>query len=49
MNLIRIANANDKSDLKELLDELRAKSDASPSDEEIIKEVEAVRASRYEK
>lgn len=35
-----------KSELKEMLDRLRKKSDVAPSLEEITKEIEAVRKSR---
>lgn len=49
MNLIRIKKGKMKSEFSEILEVLRAKSDRSPSLEEITKEVEDVRKARYEK
>ncbi|MFO8066810.1 MAG: hypothetical protein R6U11_04430 [Bacteroidales bacterium] len=50
LKLIKISESSDrKSELKLLLDKLRAKSDNTPSLEEIEKEVETVRKARYEK
>jgi len=49
MDLIRIRKGKIKSEFIDLLERLRAKSDNPPSLEEITKEVEAVRESRYEK
>jgi len=49
MDLIRIRKGKIKSEFIDLLERLRAKSDNAPSLEEITKEVEAVRESRYEK
>ncbi len=49
MDLIKIKKEKIKSEFIDLLEGLRAKSDNAPSLEEIIKEVEAVRKSRYEK
>ena len=49
MDLIRIRKGKIKSEFTDLLERLRAKSDNAPSLEEITKEVEAVRESRYEK
>lgn len=48
LKLIRIREEEGKGDLQELLDKLRSKSEEAPSLEEITKEVEAVRAKRYE-
>ena len=49
MDLIKIKKGKIKSEFIELLDRLREKSDNAPSLEEITKEVEIVRKSRYEK
>lgn len=49
LNLIRIKKVKVKSELKELLDELRINSNNAPSLDEITAEVESVRKSRYEK
>lgn len=49
MELIKIRKEKKKSDFTELLDKLRSQSDDAPSLDEITKEVELVRASRYEK
>ena len=50
LKLIKISDLSDrKSEFKKLLNRLRSKSDTAPSIEEITKEVEAVRKSRYEK
>ncbi len=49
MDLIKIKKEKDKSEFSELLTKLRKHSDNAPSLEEITKEVEAVRKSRYEK
>jgi hypothetical protein len=49
MDLIKIKKGKIKSEFVELLDRLREKSDNAPSLEEITKEVEIVRKSRYEK
>lgn len=48
LKLIRIREEEGKGDFQELLDKLRSKSEEAPSLEEITKEVEAVRAKRYE-
>jgi len=48
MDLIKIKKGKIKSEFIELLDRLREKSDNAPSLEEITKEVETVRKSRYE-
>jgi len=49
LNLIKILEQTDKrKDFKELLNKLRSKSVDSPTYEEILKEVEVVRESRYE-
>ncbi len=49
LKLIKISDSSDrKSKFKKLLEKLRAKSDETPSLEEIEKEVEAVRKARYE-
>ena len=49
LNLITIDKAKDlKVEFKELLSKLRSKSDTALSLDEITKEVEIVRASRYE-
>lgn len=48
LKLIRIREEEGKGDFQELLDKLRSKSEVAPSLEEITKEVEAVRAKRYE-
>ncbi len=49
LNLIRIQQDKSKTEFLELLNELRMKSDKAPSLDEVTKEVEAVRKSRYEK
>lgn len=49
MDLIKIKKGKIKSEFIELLDRLREQSDIAPSLEEITKEVETVRKSRYEK
>ena len=49
IGLIKITEEKPKSDLSEILDKLRSKSDNAPSLEEITKEVESVRKDRYEK
>jgi len=49
MDLIRIKKEKKKSEFTELLARLRKHSDDAPSLEEITKEVESVRKSRYEK
>ena len=49
MDLIKIKKGKIKSEFIELLDKLREKSDNAPSLDEITKEVETVRKSRYEK
>jgi hypothetical protein len=49
MDLIKIKKGKIKSEFIELLDRLREKSDNAPSLEEITKEVESVRKSRYGK
>ncbi len=49
MELIRIKKEKVKSDLSELLNKLRSQSQNAPSLEEITKEVESVRKTRYEK
>lgn len=50
LKLIRISDFSDKKiEFKELLNKLRLKSDKAPSIEDITKEVEAVRKTRYEK
>jgi hypothetical protein len=49
MDLIKIKKEKVKSEFIELLDSLREKSDNAPSLEEITREVEAVRKSRYDK
>ena len=49
MDLIKIKKGKIKSEFIDLLDRLREKSDNAPSLEEIAKEVETVRKSRYEK
>jgi len=49
LKLIRIKKDKVKSEFKELLEKLRMKSAEAPSLDEITKEVEAVRKSRYEK
>ena len=49
MDLIRIKKEKVKSDFYELLSRLRRHSQEAPSLEEITKEVELVRKSRYEK
>ncbi len=48
MELIRIRKEKTKSEFSELLEKLRSQSENAPSLEEITKEVESVRASRYE-
>jgi len=49
LNLIKIKKDEPKSDLKEVLEKLRAKSDEAPSIEEIASEVDSVRKERYGK
>lgn len=49
MDLIRIKKEKGKSEFTELLNKLRMRSDKAPTLEEITKEVESVRNSRYEK
>ena len=49
MDLIRIKKEKIKNEFAELLAKLRRNSDQVPSLEEITKEVESVRKSRYEK
>lgn len=49
LNLIKINKDNYKSDLSYLLKKIRAKSNDEISLDEITKEVEEVRKSRYEK
>jgi hypothetical protein len=49
LNLIRINKVKVRSEFKELLDKFRVYSQDAPSLEEITKEVEDVRKSRYEK
>lgn len=49
LNLIKIKKDEPKSDLKEVLEKLRAKSDEAPSIEDITSEVETVRKERYGK
>jgi len=49
MELIKIKKETVKSDFSELLDKLRSQSEIAPSLDEITKEVESVRKSRYEK
>jgi predicted unusual protein kinase regulating ubiquinone biosynthesis (AarF/ABC1/UbiB family) len=49
LNLIRINNENYRSDFSTLLQKIRAKSIEEISFDEITKEVEQVRKSRYEK
>jgi hypothetical protein len=48
LNLISIAKSDDKrKDFKEILLKLRSNAETAPSLEEITKEVESVRVSRY--
>ena len=49
MKLIKIRKEKTKSEFSEILDKLRSQSGNAPSLDEITKEVESVRASRYEK
>ncbi len=49
MNLIKIRKEKEDNEFKEILKKLRAKSDSSPSLDEITKEVESVRKARNEK
>ena len=49
LNLIRINKEERKSDFSILLKKIRSKSDEKISMDEITKEVEQVRKSRYEK
>ncbi len=49
MELIKIKKEKVKSDFSELLDKLRSQSENTPSLDEITKEVESVRKTRYEK
>ncbi len=46
---IRKVPSDSKSQFKDMLKRLRSKSDSAPSIDEITREVEAVRKSRYEK
>lgn len=48
LNLIKITAARKKSDFSELLNKIRANQKEEISLDEITKEVEAVRKSRYE-
>jgi Txe/YoeB family toxin of Txe-Axe toxin-antitoxin module len=49
LDLIKIKKERVKNEFTELLAKLRKKSDKAPSPEEVLKEVESVRKSRYEK
>ena len=49
MNLIKIRKEREDNEFKEILKKLRAKTDSSPSLDEITKEVESVRKDRNEK
>ncbi len=49
IGLIKITEEKTESDLSEILDKLRSKSENAPSLEEITEEVESVRKDRYEK
>lgn len=49
LDLIRIRKETSESDFSELLKKFRSRSDQAPSLEEITKEVETVRKTRYEK
>lgn len=49
LKLIRIKKEQASSDFSELLNKLRAQSNNAPSLDEITREVEAVRKTRYEK
>ena len=49
MKLIKIRKEKTKSEFSEILDKLRSQSGNASSLDEITKEVESVRASRYEK
>ncbi len=46
---IRKVPSDSKSQFKDMLKRLRSKSDSAPTIDEITREVEAVRKSRYEK
>jgi hypothetical protein len=48
LNLIRISEQNSKKQLQEVLAELRKKSNDLPDLDEISREVDNVRAARYE-
>ncbi|MCF8333552.1 MAG: hypothetical protein K9I47_05350, partial [Bacteroidales bacterium] len=48
LNLIRIKKKKDKTEFNHLLDKLRENAEGAPSLDEITKEVESVRKSRYE-
>lgn len=48
MELIKIKKETVKSDFSEILDNLRSQSENTPSLNEITKEVESVRKTRYE-
>lgn len=48
LNLIRIKKKRDKTEFKRLLVRLRENTEESPTLDEITKEVESVRKSRYE-
>ena len=48
LNLIRIKKKKDKTEFNRLLDKLRENAEGAPSLDEITKEVESVRKSRYE-
>jgi len=49
MELIKIRKEKANPEFSELLEKLRSQSENAPSLDEITKEVESVRASRYEK
>ncbi len=49
LKLIRIQKHQTGTDFRQLLEKLRMNSSDAPAFEEITKEVEAVRSSRYEK
>ena len=48
LNLIRIKKKRDKTEFNRLLERLRENAEEAPSLDEITKEVESVRKSRYE-
>lgn len=48
LNLIRIKKKKDKTEFNRLMERLRENADDAPSLDEITKEVESVRKSRYE-